>query len=144
MAAGLALCAWAPDTSPCCEATVESGSVNDRTVITPSTAPITTAAPSSDTATRSRKPRDMELPLVEAGSPSPLCNTREYRVLPELHAVFSGFEPTKDQIDGAGPQAVTVSLPAVSPGRVGRGTISPRRTLKSYRSASARANSETT
>ncbi len=39
------------------------GWVKDRTVITPNTAPITSAAPSSETAILSRKPRDIDSPF---------------------------------------------------------------------------------
>src|SRR5947208_4176010 len=64
MAAGLApvVFAWVPETSPCCTATVEAGWLKDLTVTTPSTAPSTMAAPSRETATRSRKPRDTGTP----------------------------------------------------------------------------------
>jgi len=98
MAAGLAP-ACAPDTWPWDTSEVEAGWVKDLTVMTPSTAPMTSAAPSSETAMRSRKPRDIQaLPLEGVGQqrpPFPLSDTREYQPLPEFTALFSGFQPTK-------------------------------------------------
>src|SRR5438132_13456753 len=88
---------WAPDTSPCCTIAVEAGWVYDRIVITPSTAAMTTAAPSSETATLSLKPRDMSWysPLEGFWGPFLLRDTREYRALLELGFLFSGLQPSK-------------------------------------------------
>src|SRR5437588_998267 len=100
MAAGLApvVFAWVPETSPCWTATAEAGWLNDLTVTTPSTAPSTMAAPSRETATRSRKPRDTGTPPlvgIALAAPSPLGNTPEYDRLPELGAVLCGYQPNK-------------------------------------------------
>src|SRR5437660_10300450 len=98
IAAGLAP-AWAPDTWPGDTSEVEAGWVKDLTGMPPSTAPMTSAAPSSETAMRSRKPRDIQaLPLEGVGQqrpPCPLSDPREDQLLPEFTALFSGVHPPK-------------------------------------------------
>src|SRR5438309_11703330 len=59
IAAGLAP-ACAPDTWPWDTSEVEAGWEKDLTVMTPSTAPMTSAAPSTETDLRSRKPRHQQ------------------------------------------------------------------------------------
>src|SRR5260370_9141636 len=91
IAVGLAS-AWVPETWPwSMAAAVEA--VNERTVMTPSTALMSRAAPRRETATRSRKPPEIKalLLLRVVRNPFPQSDTPPDRRLPELTGVFSGL-----------------------------------------------------